>query len=49
MPQGKGLNSKKYKEMDAGRPGYIYLKPDSYTHPSPGEEIKLRDKIKLKK
>ena len=31
-----------------GGPGYIYLKPDSYTHPPPGEAIKLKNKIKLK-
>ena len=32
-----------------GRPGWVYLKPDSYTYPSPGEEIKLKKtKIKLK-
>ena len=41
-PQGKGLNNEKYKVKGVGRPGYIYLKPDSYTPTPPGEEIKLK-------
>jgi hypothetical protein len=32
-----------------GRPGYIYLKPDSYTHTPPGEEIKLKKQNKVEK
>jgi len=29
------------------RPGHIYLKPDSYTYPPQGGEIKLKDKNKV--